>query len=106
MLRRVKYLRGTIVVRFNHLIINCLYLWNNFELKTSLKNRVTELSRTPHTRNYLTAWVYKALAKGCRGYGAPDRRAVGCDPEKFFLQIFQKHNTHKITTLAKLSSEQ
>lgn len=106
MLRRVKYLRGTIVVRFNYLIINYLYPWNNFELKKRPQNRVTSQWRTPHTRNHLTAWRYKASAKGCRGYGEPERQTVGCDPEKFFLQIFQKHNTHKINALAKFSSEQ
>ena len=56
--------------------------------------------------NYLATWRHKAVAKGCRGYGEPERQAAGCDPEKFFLQIFQNHNTHKISMLAKFSSEQ
>ena len=40
-------------------------------------------------------------AKGCRGYGEPERQAVGCDPEKIFSQIFQNVNIHKISDLHK-----
>ncbi len=81
-------MRGTIGNDHNYLVVNDLHPWNNLGLKNGSKNRVTRTWRTPHMRNQLTAWRYKASTKGCRGYGEPERQAVGCDPKKFFLQIF------------------
>jgi hypothetical protein len=75
-------------------------------VKIGVKNCVTHHFVMQYRRNCLTTWRYKALAKGYRGLREPERQAVGCDPKKFFLQISQNHNIHKINTLAKSSSEQ
>lgn len=99
-------MRGTIRNDYNCLIINDLHPWNNLGLKNGSENRVTELRRTPQPRNYLITWRCKASAKGGRGYGKPERQAVGCDPEKIFSQIFQNVNIHKISDLHKITSKQ
>lgn len=76
----LRVMRGTISNDYNRLIINNLHPWNNFELKTEAKNRVTRIWRTPQPRNCLTSWRYKAPTKGCRGYEVPDLQTVGVRP--------------------------